>query len=169
MKYSYSSNGEEFQGMCDSIMDAISEACDDDDMAEVIYVGEAKAKTIGSYLWQSDIEKLLENIADQAHEECGEVVGDWLCGPPSPAYVKGESTADRDVRMKAYRETSAEFYRPLVDGVAEALEKWATKYKQQPGFWHVRNVKEYDREGNLIVTCAACKLMPCNCGAIESI
>ena len=60
--------------MCDSIEEAIEEACDDDDMAEVIYVGEAQQKTIGDYLWASDIEKLLENLSEQAHEECGEAV-----------------------------------------------------------------------------------------------
>ena len=148
MKYSYSHNGEEFQGMCDSIEDAISEACDDDDMAEVIYVGEAHQKTIGEYLWSSDVERLLEQLSEQASEECGECASDWLHGPYFESYIKGETPEERKARTDEFRRKQQDRLRPLMQDIMAALEKWATENDEQPGFWHVSNVKKYDREGN---------------------
>lgn len=95
MKYSYSSNGEDFTGMCDSIEEALSEALDNDEEAEVLYIGEANQKTIGEYLWSSDVERLLEQLSEQAGEECGECAEDWLHGPYFQHAIAGSQKMTR--------------------------------------------------------------------------
>lgn len=149
MKYSYSSNGEDFMAMCASIEEAISEACDDDDMVEVIYVGESKQRTIGEYLNVHHIESLIESLAESAGEECGECAEDWL-SPPDVRKKADETKEAYQVRIDAWRKEQAERFDFLLAGFRIVLETWATDRGEQPTFWHVDNVKEYDRDGNLL-------------------
>lgn len=145
MKYSYSHNEEYFSGQCDSVEDAILESiCEYGGEYETVYVGEAHQKTIGEYLWLCNIENLLEQLQEQAQEECGECAEDWLSGPYFEHYIKGESKEDREARYKAHYAKKADRLAFLVDGFKIVLETWATDAGEQPRFWHVRNIKQYD-------------------------
>lgn len=78
MRYSYSDNGELFDGDCDTKAEAIAEAFEEFPDADCVYVGEAVRKTIGEYLNDNQIESLLESISENAGEEYGDTVSDWL-------------------------------------------------------------------------------------------
>lgn len=145
MKYSYSHNEEDFSGQCDSIEDAILESiCEYGGEYETVYIGEAHQKTIGQYLWQSDVENLLERMQEQAQEECGECAEDWLSAPYFDYRIKGESTEDQKARLAAHKQKESDRLAFLLDGFRIVLETWATEEKEQPGFWHVQNIHEYD-------------------------
>lgn len=146
MKYSYSDNEETFNGNCDSIGEALSEALDNYyDEEGVIYVGENTQKTIGTYLNENHVESLLEFLAEAASEECGEVADDWLQRP----YIQkkaGESREDYQLRINAWRQSCKDRVAFLLDGFRIVLETWATDADEQPGFWHVGNIKSYTRD-----------------------
>jgi hypothetical protein len=145
LKYSYSHNEEDFSGFCDSVEEAILESLSEyGGEYDTVYIGEAYKKTIGDYLWQCDIENLLERMQEQAQDECGDCAEDWLSGPYFEYYVNGESNEDRDARHKALYAKKADRLAFLVDGFKIVLETWATDAGEQPGFWHVRNIQQYD-------------------------
>lgn len=145
MKYSYSHNGEDFSGQCDSVQEAIL-----DSIAEyggeydTVFIGEAHQKTIGGYLDQSNVESLLEQMQERAQEECGECAEDWLSGPYFQFAVTGESRADRGARYNAHKQKQADRLAFLVDRIRIILETWATDAGEQPDFWHVTNIQKYN-------------------------
>lgn len=118
MKYSYSTNGEEFYGSYDTREEAIEEGSADSVDGEDIYIGEANKKTIGEYLNNYHINSLLESIAESAGEECGEVTEGWLYKLPKEELVN------------------------LRGQLQAALEAWATQSGYQPTFWHIENVEQ---------------------------
>ena len=118
MKYSYSTDGEMFHGLCDSKEEAISEGSADSIDSEDIYIGEAIEKTIGAYLTNSHIDSLLESIAENAGEECGEATAGWLHKLPK------------------------EELNNLTGQIQAVLEEWATQSGYQPTFYHVENVEQ---------------------------
>ena len=85
---------------------------------EDIHVGEVVKKTIGDYLTNRHVECLLESIADNAGEECGDVTESWL-------------TLLSTKELNNLRGT-----------IQAVLEKWATKTGHQPEFYHVENVEQ---------------------------
>lgn len=145
MKYSYSDSDELFQGLEDTLEGAISEALDNYPDAETVFVGAATQKTIGEYLTVYHVESLLEGLSETAAEECGEVAEDWLV-PASIRREAGESKEDYQVRVDAWKKAKADRLAFLLDGFRIVLETWATDAGEQPGFWHVSNVKSYGRE-----------------------
>ena len=78
-KYGYSTDGGEwFRGRFASKEEAIKEGSDGSIDNEDIYVGEIVKKTIGEYLTNRHVDCLLESIAENAGEECGDVTESWL-------------------------------------------------------------------------------------------
>lgn len=144
MKYSYSQNEEDFNGLSNSVEDAILESiCEYGGEYDTVFIGEAHQKTIGGYLDTQDIESLLERMAEQAYEECGECSEDWLSGPHFNQKIN-EPREEREARFTEYKKKRDFRLSFLVDGFKIVLEKWATEEKEQPGFWHVQNIKKYD-------------------------
>lgn len=145
MKYSYSCNKENFSGLCDSVEEAILES-----LAEyggehnTVFIGEVHRKTIGGYFRSSDVEQLLERLAETAQEECGECAEDWLHGPYFESHIRGELPEEQKARVKAFRLKQQDRLRPLMQGIVAELEKWAAENDEQPEFWHVYNIKEYN-------------------------
>lgn len=118
-KYGYSTDGGEwFRGRFASKEEAIKEGSDGSIDNEDIYVGEIGKKTIGEYLTNEHVERLLDSIADAAGEECGEVVESWLANVSTGALSN------------------------LKGRIQVALEEWATKTGHQPEFYHVENVEQ---------------------------
>ena len=145
MKYSYSQNEEDFNGLCDSVEDAILESLSEyGDEYDTVFIGEALQKTIGGYFRQSHVENLLEQLAEDAADECGECAEDWLHGPYFKHVIAGESKENRQTRYEAYKQKKNDRLQFLVEGFKIVLETWATEEKEQPGFWHVQNIKKYD-------------------------
>lgn len=118
MKYSYSTDGEQFYGSHDTKEEAIEEGSADSIDGEDIYIGEAVEKTIGAYFTDSHVDSLLESIAEIAGEECGEATEGWLYKLPKEELnnLKGQIQA--------------------------VLEEWATQSGYQPNFYHVENVEQ---------------------------
>lgn len=143
MKYSHSDNEETFHGQFDSEKEAVEDAFNEYEDAEVIYVGECHTRTIGAYLNLSDIQNLLDSMSERANEECGEVTDGWL--DHSFQYRQGESNADRTERVKAWKKSEAERLAFLLDGFKIVLEAWATEEGCQPGFLKIENVRCFDR------------------------
>jgi hypothetical protein len=150
VKYAHSDNEEVFRsGEYDTLEQALADALDEyDDGA--FWVCEVEKRTIGEYLDTHDVESILERLAEQAGEECGEVAEDWLSGPPSPqrAYLVAglEPAEEYNAKVIKWRQDKAEWLAPLVDGFRAVLEAWATEHGEQPGFWHAENSRQYTRE-----------------------
>ena len=117
MKYSYSTDGEMFHGLCASKEEAIEEGSADSIDSEDIYIGEAVEKTIGAYLTNSHVANLLDSIIENAGEECGEATKGWLRLPK-------------------------EELNNLTCQIQAVLEEWATQSGYQPNFYHVENVEQ---------------------------
>lgn len=139
MEYCISDDGERFSGSYRSVDDAVAAAADEFEDAEVVFVGESTRKTIGGYFSVRHVQTLLEQLAEDAGEECGEVTDGWLA-PPRPPFVGRFATAEEKAEFNRRR---ADFYGQLRDDICAALEKWATENGQQPSFWHVSNVTEH--------------------------
>lgn len=146
MKYSYSDNEETFYGTADSRIAAISGALDDYPDAETIWIGEATAKTIGSYFGRYDAESLLERLQESASEECGECAEDWLEGPQFPRAAKDFPKEEHAVVQQAWKDNRRDYLESLAVKIRAALEEWATENDEQPGFWHIDEVEEFPRE-----------------------
>lgn len=144
--YSYSENEEFFYGHCETVEAAISEALDNYPDAETIYVGEAKQRTIGEYFDRYDVESILERLAESAGEECGEVAEDWLEGPKFPQLPADMPKEEKEMIRQAWQDNKKNYLESLAVKLRAALEEWATEEGEQPGFWHVDNIKSFSRE-----------------------
>jgi hypothetical protein len=60
-----------------------------------------------------------------------------------------EDGAEYQKRIDACRKGKADRLQFLLDGFRIVLETWATEEGEQPDFWHIENVKRYDRNGQL--------------------
>ena len=117
-KYAYSTDGGEwFHEQFSSKEEAIEEGRASSDN-EDIHIGEVVQKTIGDYITNRHVEYLLESIADNAGEECGDVTESWL-------------TLLSTKELNNLRGT-----------IQAVLEKWATQTGHQPEFYHVENVEQ---------------------------
>ena len=117
-KYGYSTDGGEwFRGRFASKEEAIKEGRASSDN-EDIHIGEIVGKTIGEYLTNKHVECLLESIAEQAGDECGDVTESWLT-------------------LLSMEELSN-----LKRAIQALLEKWATRTGHQPEFYHVENTEQ---------------------------
>lgn len=141
MSYCYSHDGETFCGDCATIGDALEEARDEyGDDYEVIDIGESVKKTIGEYLNARDVETLIESISENAYDTCGDVVNGWLDPSKRPAIGR---YATQEEKQK-WLDDREKWVGSLRGRIEAALEEWANETDQQPRFWHVVNVKEYD-------------------------
>ena len=118
-KYGYSIDGGEwFHGRFASKEEAIEEGSESSIDNKDIHIGEVVKKTIGEYLTNRHVDCLLESLAENAGEECGDVAEDWLADLPT----KELNNLKR-----------------LIQAV---LEEWATQTGHQPEFYHVENVEQ---------------------------
>ncbi|OHD28240.1 MAG: hypothetical protein A2Y38_25285 [Spirochaetes bacterium GWB1_59_5] len=148
MEYCYSDNGEAYHGACKAIAEALDEALGEFGDAEVIQVGEVVNPTIGDILNDHHVENLLDGLQETAGGEYGEFTEGWL-DPPRirPRDVKGGETRDAyDDRVTEWRKKRSERLASLSEDIAAALEKWATEEGEQPGFFGVKNSKDYTRD-----------------------
>jgi hypothetical protein len=153
LKYSYSDNEETFSGNCGSIAEALSEALDNyDDDECAIYVGENTQKTIGEYFDWYDVESILEELQESASEECREVAEDWLQGPKCPRVAADMPREEKDMIQQAWKDRKKNYLESLAIKVRAALEEWATENDEQPGFWHVGNIKSYTRDEAITIS-----------------
>ena len=146
MKYSYSDNEEFYYGSTDTMELAIAEALNNYPDAETIWIGEATTKTIGKYFDRYDVETLLEQLTESASEECGEVAENWLQGPQCPQVPRDTPRAEKDMIQQAWKDNKRDYLESLAVKIRVALEEWAIENDEQPGFWHIDNVKEFSRE-----------------------
>jgi hypothetical protein len=147
-RYCYSDNSETYHGDCATIAGALDEALGEFEDAEVVQVGEAVKPTIGDILNDHHVENLLEGLQETAGEEFGEWTEGWL-DPPRlrPRDVKGGETRETyDARVTEWRKKRSERLASLRGDIAAALEKWATGEGEQPGFFGVKNAKDYTRD-----------------------
>lgn len=157
MKYSISDNEETFYGQFDTEADALDEALSNYDDADVVYVGECHQRTIGQYLQFGDVENLLEKLAENAIEECGDAAEDWLQEPlcprqvyprPQDAVERKKCDADYQAKVDVWRKAKRDRVAFLLEGFRVVLETWATEEGCQPRFWHIKNVKSFGRDEN---------------------
>jgi len=142
MEFCYSDDAERFYGTCPSLEHAVTEALDSYRDKDFIYVGRANRRTIGGFFSELDVEQMLEGIALQAYDDCGEVAEDWLVMPTAPK-ISGESAVERS---KKNSKLVAQYLDELTEEIRASLEKWATKNDEQPHFWSVEGVRCYTRE-----------------------
>ncbi|MET3508270.1 hypothetical protein [Halalkalibacter oceani] len=114
-KWCYSFNEENFEGDFDTRDDAIGEGLyyyEEDNQSE-LYVGQAQEVSLGV-----NIDFIVEQLGEDAYEQCGEVAEDYLCN------VKSE-----------HREI-------LEDKMNDVLQKWMDEFKYNPTFYTVGNVEK---------------------------
>jgi len=75
MKYSYSTNEENFYGQYETIEEAIKHGLDDNPDSDSIYIGSNCNHTAHEFISVSNI---LDDISEAAGDECGESAEDWL-------------------------------------------------------------------------------------------
>lgn len=147
-RYCYSDNSETYHGDCETIAGALDEALSEFEDAEEIQIGEAVQPTIRDILNDYHVENLLQGLQETAGEEFGEYTEGWLDPPKfKPRDIKGGETREAfDVRVTERRKKRSEKLASLREGIAAALEKWATEEGEQPGFFGVKNTQDYTRD-----------------------
>lgn len=114
-QYSYSTDEERYQGHFDSPEDAAAEALYADPDLESVFVGEIREPAVRDFVSASQI---LDDVDQQAFDECGECCEDWL----------------DDLRHSA----------PLLAELEDLVGAWIEKHAP-PWFWIVVNVREITR------------------------
>jgi hypothetical protein len=144
MKFCYSHDEELFHGEFELVEDALAEAFDDPDV-ETAWTGQGVPHKCGDFLSTCAIDNILESMAENAFEECGEeVTSGFLDGPKwAGTYKKG--TPEREKAEKA-NELHKKKLEDLRDRLRETIDAWAEDYGEHPRFWGVENVKEWKRE-----------------------
>lgn len=139
VEYCYSYNEENFSGSCPTIEDALAEAIDNGDGGEKgFWIGESVRFKAGDFFCMTRVEDLIETLADDAGEECGECAEDWLNPYPEWGSMPASERSQAIVR---YRES----LEPLRDDIRAAINKWADETGRQPDFWGVKNVQYFSR------------------------
>lgn len=115
--YSYSYDDETFLGSFASPEQAAAHCLRDSD-AESVEVGKNQPRTAHHYVGQYHIETLLEMVAENAYEECGDCAGEWL----------HDTIKDSD----------------SVKDLKRVIGAWIQK-EAPPGFWHVEFVRRITR------------------------
>ena len=115
-QYSASSDGETFSGFYDSVEEALcSHASDNEhEVGTTIDVGEVTPHKPVIFT-----NRVLESLADQAYDECGEHADGWLTGVPQPAYAE------------------------LGEALNNVLDGWLKRHGLEPRFFAVTKVKQY--------------------------
>lgn len=87
-----------------------------DEPPTVVYIGENIP-----FIPTVDVERILDNVEEQAYDYCGDIDGDWA----------------------AYNYKKKEELQELEDSINTILHVWLKKYGYYPNFWRIENVKEY--------------------------
>jgi hypothetical protein len=115
IEWSYSFNGENFEGRFATKEDAISEAKGNigEDDGSTIFIGQIEEVSLGV-----PIEWLLDQLGEQAYEQAGEYAQDYM------VYVKKEHQSELEKQLN------------------DVLESWIKKHNYTPNFWSVVSVEE---------------------------
>ena len=159
-KYSYSHDEEEFHGEYDSIEQAVEAAFEtldpEDQLADMtVFVGEIDRKSAGDFLKAMDVETMAEGMAENAYEDCGDVVSDWLKFPCTPLVRRSGklrraahamNLSEEEVQ-KEYNKWEAhdQALQDLTSQIRILVNDWATTTGNQPAFWGIKKVKQYYR------------------------
>jgi len=119
MRYSFSNNGENYHGDCDSREAAIAEGIEyfGIEVGNTVYTGEINKPLASRFA--PDEDDVTEIMCLRADDNAGEASEDWL----------------RDIPKEASEELTAD--------LAKLVDAWATKHKLQPAFWLVTEVQEH--------------------------
>lgn len=115
MSYCYSYDGDLYSGDFDNPLAAAAEVFDGIPDRDTVHVGESVRAPTTDYV---SADWIIDDIANRAYEECGEVAEDWLHGLSQDAAVKAE----------------------LEKLVADFIDK-----HERPTFWKVENVRQVTR------------------------
>jgi hypothetical protein len=138
-EYCYSYDGENFSGSCSTVEDALYEAIDNGDGGEEgFWIGESVRFKAGDFFCLQRVEDLLDNLAEDAGEECGEASEDWLNFYPD---WRSFSPEMRQAEIVKHRQS----LEPLRDDIRAAINNWADKTGRHPHFWSVKNVQYFSR------------------------
>jgi hypothetical protein len=135
----YSDNDDFFSDYEPNIKDALQSALCDYPDAETVFIAEASKKTISHYLHKNAVDSLLDDLNEQAADDCGEASEDWLHGQQIERHMTAETKAE--IMTANQRRIDS-----LHDGLKRLLEDWATERQEQPHFWHLAKVQEFSRD-----------------------
>lgn len=113
---------DEYDTRDDALAAGRSDATDDDREDATIWTAVPMKPTIGTFLRGRFVEYLLDQVVEEAGEECGEFAEDWMVKLPH------DIVSDLEVRL------------------GKLLEEWATQWGQQPSFFTVDQVQEHPPE-----------------------
>jgi hypothetical protein len=115
-QFSASTNGETFSGFYDSVEEALCCHANDNEheVGTTVYVGEVEPYQPVIYT-----NAVLDRLADNAYDACGEHADGWLTGVPQPAYAE------------------------LGEALNNVLNSWLKRHGLEPRFFAVTNVKPY--------------------------
>lgn len=116
--YSYSSDGEGFIGPYASPEEAAAVYLNDMPDEESVEVGQNQRRTAHNYVGEYHIESLLEMVAENACEECGDCAESWL----------SDLTKDPE----------------QINELKQVVGDWIQR-KEPPGFWHVDFIRSITR------------------------
>ena len=119
--WNFNENAEVWENDCyDTIEECIQEAKKENELKgfvhEVVYVGETEPFRIRCYA-----ESVLEQLEQDAYEQCGEVAQDWR----TYDYEKDEDLLQ------------------LSDAITKVVTGWLEKKGRMPEFYGIRNVEGY--------------------------
>ena len=115
-QYAYSWEGEYYNGLYNSIEEAIKDAKATDENAEEVYIGVAVKH---KYRWHSNEEQIIESMQENLYEDCGE-------------FAEGQTD-------RITNEQEIELGR-MID---KAVGEWVDKYDIKPTCYTVTNVEKY--------------------------
>lgn len=121
VEYANSSDGERYDGLFDTINEAVYESGIDD--GEIIYVGECASPTQPEDWWEAA--DWLEHVSCQ--DEYG---GEWAEG---------------------WDESTKEQRAELTDAVRKVMAEWLDRHKLRPTFFNIKNEAKYTVENGVVV------------------
>jgi len=116
--YSYSTDGETFYGTFATPEEAAADSLNGNPDDEAVDVGQVGQRTAHNYVGQYHIESLLEMVAENAYEECGDCAESWL------------SDLTKDTEQ--------------IKELKQVVGDWIQR-KEPPGFWHVDFIRRITR------------------------
>lgn len=114
-EYSFSDNGENFDGRFPTKDEAIEEAIETYQDAEIIYIGRVKDPVL---TWRSTEEEIIESIGVNLYNDCGEA--------------------------SEYFEVTDEQELVLAKMIDETVKAWIEKEKIKANCWEVVDIEEVD-------------------------
>lgn len=121
MTFAFSTNEEEYRDERDETREDAVLRCIDEENLEIgqrCWTAIPKTPDVSRFL--PNIDRMLEEINEQAYEECGECAEDWLDNLPK------EKTQDLEQTVHA------------------AILNWMERHNELPSFWTVEQVQEHE-------------------------